>query len=296
MNIMPIFKRIDLNHPHLKEIITASIGNPTAEKINTVLASYAKDGKLIGAFISNQLVGCVGYSVNTGHLVIRHLSVAEDFQNKKIATNLIRYILAFEDCHELSASTDIEAKGFYEKLLLQCIKTNSKFDTDRFECVYLKKQIKISEKVLENLGTLSAKINKRYRYVSHAGDNFGEPVINSGPCGPFANEFYKAWNARFKNRVKIAFIMQNEPRECYHVVIILPDYSFYDGGVGVHLEKNYLEKGLEIVVMGEYNYQLLDKHSYGLDREYPRYCPDFDLQELTEIINRTLDDLYLSIN
>lgn len=48
--------------------------------------------------------------------------------------------------------------------------------------------------------------------------------------------------------------------------------------------------------MGEYNYQLLDKHSYGLAREYPGYCPDFDLQELTEIINRTLDDLYLSIN
>lgn len=296
MNLTPIFKQIDPNHPQLKEIIAASIGNPTADKINKVLSSYEKDGELIGAFVSDQLVGCVGYSVNAGHLVIRHLSVAEDFQNKKIATNLMRYILAFEDCHELSASTDIEAKGFYEKLLFQCIKTESKFDTDRFECVYLKKQIKISKKALENLGTLSAKINKRYGYVSHAGDNFGEPVINSGPCGPFANEFYKAWNARFKNRVKIAFIMQNEPRECYHVAIILPDDSFYDGGVGVHSEKNYLEKGLDIVVMGEYNCQLLDKHSYGLDREYPRYCPDFDLQELTEIINGTLDDLYISIN
>ncbi|WP_225971784.1 hypothetical protein [Paraphotobacterium marinum] len=76
----------------------------------------------------------------------------------------------------------------------------------------------------------------------------------------------------------------------------MPDNSFYDGGVGVHLEKKYLEKDLDIVVMDEYNYQLLDKYSYGLDREYPRYCPDFDLQELTEIINRTLDDLYLSFN
>lgn len=97
-------------------------------------------------------------------------------------------------------------------------------------------------------------------------------------------------------RVKIAFIMQNEPRECYHVAIILPDNSLYDSGIGVHSEKNYLEKGLDIVVMGEYNYQLLDKHSYGLDREYPRYCPDFGLQELTEIISRFLDDLYSSIN
>lgn len=293
MNIMPVFKQIVTNHPQIKEIITASIGNPTADKINTVLSFYESDGKLIGAFISDQLIGCVGYSVDTGHLVIRHLGVAKDFQNKKIATNLIRYILAFEACHRVSASTDIEAKGFYEKLLFQCIKTDSKFDTDRFECVYLKKQIKITEKALENLGALSAKINKRYGYVSHAGDNFGEPVINSGPCGPFANEFYKAWNARFKNRVKLAFIMQNEPRECYHVAIILPDNSLYDGGVAVHSEKNYLEKVLDVVVMSEYNYQLLDKHSYGLDREYPRYCPDFDLQELTEIINKTLDDLYI---
>ena len=90
--------------------------------------------------------------------------------------------------------------------------------------------------------------------------------------------------------------MQNEPREYYHVAIILPDDFFCDGGVAVHSEKNYLEKGLDIVVMGEYNYQLLDKHSYELDREYPRCYPDFDLQELTEIINRTLVDLYLSIN
>jgi len=44
----------------------------------------------------------------------------------------------------------------------------------------LKKQIKITEKALENLETLSAQINKQYGYVSHAGDNFGEPVINSG--------------------------------------------------------------------------------------------------------------------
>lgn len=296
MKITPIFKQIDPNHPQLKEIITASIGSPTADKINTVLASYEKDGKLIGAFNSDQLVGCVGYNIDAAHLVIRHLSVAKDFQNKKIATNLIRYILAFEDCQELSASTDIEAKGFYEKLLFQCIKTDSKFCTDRFECVYLKKQIKITEKALENLGTLSAKINKRYGYVSHAVDNFGEPAINSGPCGPFANEFYKAWNARFKNKIKIVFIMQNEPRECYHVAIILPDNSLYDAGVGVHSEKIYVDKGLDIVVMDEYDYQLLDKHSYGLDRDYPRYCPDFDLQELTEIINRTLDDLYLSFN
>ncbi|WP_225971783.1 hypothetical protein [Paraphotobacterium marinum] len=56
---------------------------------------------------------------------------------------------------------------------------------------------------------MSAKINERFGYVSHAEEKSDAPAINSGPCGPFVNEFYKAWNARFKNRVKIAFVMQN---------------------------------------------------------------------------------------
>lgn len=47
----------------------------------------------------------------------------------------MRYILSCKDCHELSASADIEAKGFYAKLLFQSIKMDSQFDTDRFEYV-----------------------------------------------------------------------------------------------------------------------------------------------------------------
>ena len=39
------------------------------------------------------------------------------------------------------------------------------------------------------LSELSGEINKLYGYVKIAGDNFGEPAINSGPCGPFANAF-----------------------------------------------------------------------------------------------------------
>ena len=36
-----------------------------------------------------------------------------------------------------------------------------------------------------------------------AGSNFGEPVINSGPCGPFANVFFEEWNKRFTDKVII---------------------------------------------------------------------------------------------
>ena len=156
----------------------------------------------------------------------------------------------------------------------------------------MKKQIKITEKVLYKLGVLSNTINQRYGYVTRAGDNFGEPVINSGPCGPFANEFYKAWNSRFSDAVKIVFIMQDKPKECYHVAILLPNHFLYDGGIGVHSQQLYLDKNLDIDVMETYDYQQLDNHSYGLNRTYPRYCPDFDLQELAKTIQASLDVLY----
>ena len=51
------------------------------------------------------------------------------------------------------------------------------------------------------LNELSDKINKRYGYVKIAGDNFDEPAINSGPCGPFANAFFKLWNLKFTEKV-----------------------------------------------------------------------------------------------
>ena len=37
------------------------------------------------------------------------------------------------------------------------------------------------------LNALSDEVNQLYGYVKIPGDNFGEPAINSGPCGPFAN-------------------------------------------------------------------------------------------------------------
>ncbi|HHT9950420.1 TPA: hypothetical protein ACT9K3_000240 [Legionella pneumophila] len=64
--------------------------------------------------------------------------------------------------------------------------------------------------VLNTLNSLSKEINKLYGYVTIAGDNFGEPAINSGPCGPFANAFYKIWNQKFTEKVNIAFIYYDE--------------------------------------------------------------------------------------
>lgn len=138
------------------------------------------------------------------------------------------------------------------------------------------------------LNELSDEINKLYGYVKIAGDNFGEPAINSGPCGPFANAFFKQWNLKFTEKVNIVFIMVKNSDECWHVLIRLPNGLLYDGGHGIHDEDMYSDK-FDIEDMIEYDINLLEKRSHGLDREYPRYCPSFSINTIKELIEKYLN-------
>jgi hypothetical protein len=54
--------------------------------------------------------------------------------------------------------------------------------------------------VSDLLNALSDEVNRLYGYVKTPGDNFGEPAINSGPCGPFANAFLNLWNQSLSKR------------------------------------------------------------------------------------------------
>jgi hypothetical protein len=142
---------------------------------------------------------------------------------------------------------------------------------------------------IKKLNNISNDINKLYGYVDMPGDNFGEPAINSGPCAPFAKAFYDCWNKRFKNKVNIVFIMVKNSDECWHVLIRLPNNMLYDGGHGVHNEDKYSE--FEIVDMQNYDQELLEKRAYGLDREYPRYCPNLSLSKVTSVIEAHLSEI-----
>lgn len=133
------------------------------------------------------------------------------------------------------------------------------------------------------LEALKNEINGLYGYE---GDT---PRINYGPCGVFADLFHKAWNLRFKDPVHIVFVMTKDLEECYHVCICLPDGSLYDGGIGIHNRDFY--KDFMIMDMLEYDHDLLEKWSYGLDRTYPRYCPDFDRDATERIIIKHLSSI-----
>lgn len=145
----------------------------------------------------------------------------------------------------------------------------------------------MKNEVILILNKLSNEINKRYGYVNVEGSNFGEPVINSGPCGPFANVFFHEWNKRFDEKVTISFIMEIANNDCYHVLIRLPNSKLYDGGIGVHDESHY-DGRFKIEDMQVYDLKLLDERSHGLDRQYPRFCPNFNITELRTVIEQHL--------
>lgn len=116
------------------------------------------------------------------------------------------------------------------------------------------------------------------------------PRINYGPCGVFAQLFFEAWNSRFPKKVHIVFVMMTSHEECWHIALRLPSGKLYDGGIGIHDEKTYGENYL-IEDMLDYDHARLEKWSYGLEREYPRYCPHFNKQQVSLLINHHLDRL-----
>lgn len=149
----------------------------------------------------------------------------------------------------------------------------------------------MKSETIEILNGLSKAINDLYGFVIHEGDTHAEPAINSGPCGPFANAFYHVWNKCFEEKVNIAFIMVKNSDECWHVLIRLPNGLLFDGGFGVHGESKYQDK-FDIIDMKEYDLALLDKMSYGLERDYPRYCPNFSLDTVTHLIKKYLNTIH----
>lgn len=114
------------------------------------------------------------------------------------------------------------------------------------------------------------------------------PRINYGPCGIFAKLFYDAWNGNFSEKVHICFVMTLDYEECDHIVIRLPWGELFDGGIGVHTDKIYQTKFI-VDDMRAYDHEKLEKWSYGLDRSYPRFCPNFNKAQVSALINKYIE-------
>ena len=192
--------------------------------------------------------------------------------------------------YHLMNSLENEAK-YYHKQLFEDISISNKLKvTENNADEFVKKEIIIDKDTIKILNEISVAINKLYGFSPGVENVL--PSINQGPCGPFANEFYKQWNARFLNQVKIGFIMNKYPVGCRLVLIKLPNDKLFDGGVGVHDFKIYNQENLEPVFMEKYDLETLDKHSWGITRTNYAKCPNYSLSEISSIIVKFLDDIY----
>lgn len=61
------------------------------------------------------------------------------------------------------------------------------------------------------------------------------------------------------------------------------------GVLGFTMKISGIYPPFEIEDMKEYDLNLLEKHSGGLNRTYPRYCPNFSVDAITQLINKYLN-------
>ena len=141
----------------------------------------------------------------------------------------------------------------------------------------------LSDRQVAVLNGLRNEVNLNYGYLE------GWPRVNRGPCGRFAKAFREQWNTRFKHKINIAFIMKPDGG-CDHVLVKLPDGSYFDGGSGVIPGATLLREfrlGDRIEEMVEFDLELLDKRSYGLGRSY-ELCPNYSDETTAKIIAKHL--------
>jgi len=142
---------------------------------------------------------------------------------------------------------------------------------------------KLSDKQVAVLNDLRDEVNLTYGYVD------GWPRIDRGPCGRFAKLFHEEWNARFSHKINIVFVMKADGN-CDHVLVKLPDGSYYDGGNGVISGATLLRQfreGNRIEEMEVFDLSLLDKRSYGLGRSY-ELCTNYSDEITAKIIEKHL--------
>lgn len=146
---------------------------------------------------------------------------------------------------------------------------------------------KLTERRIAILNHLRNEINATYGFIR------GIPRINMGPCGPFAKAFREQWNARFNEKINIVFMMNigSNPQVCCHILVRLPDGSYFDGGNGVVTDSVLLLQFASSTIeeMKKFDINRLEKYAYGLNRKY-RLCPNYSNDLTTRLIVK-----YLSI-
>ena len=93
-NIVSVTGR--LNAPALRDLLSLSIGYPTAEKIERICRQHVEDRRrdVIGYEDGNAVLGMLGYQQTALYAaVITHLAVDPAWQRRGIARSLLAYLI-----------------------------------------------------------------------------------------------------------------------------------------------------------------------------------------------------------
>lgn len=113
---------VELNNIDLPKVIALCIGNPTNEKIQSVLNYYssAPNRLIIGTTFNSALIGLIGVSIEDTIVSINHLAILDDYRGYGIAKRLVHCVAKCFQTRNIIAETDDEAIGFYRALNFHC--------------------------------------------------------------------------------------------------------------------------------------------------------------------------------
>lgn len=134
--MLDVTERADERQLH--DLLSPSIGSPTAEKVAAVARRYRKDEDwtLYGwEDESGALTGCIGLERRSiREAKVRHLAVAPGARRQGVGSALIAAAIESTSVERLVTETDEDAVGFYERCGFGIAKTTSRWDRQRFLC------------------------------------------------------------------------------------------------------------------------------------------------------------------
>jgi hypothetical protein len=135
----------------------------------------------------------------------------------------------------------------------------------------------------ERLSRLRDDVNRTYGL-----DHNGTPRINCGPCGRFAVLFREKWQSRFQETLHVVFILSPDRSFCGHVMLKLPDGSYFDGGNGLLSQQQLaaMFPGYPLEEMVSFDRALVSARVGGLDQEHYPLCPNYSDALTAELIDK----------
>lgn len=107
-----------IRQQEVAQLLCSSVGSPTPAKLQRVIGEYASesDRRLYGLRRSGRFVGCIGLRMfEPGRARILHLSVLPDCRGRGSGRELVERAMSSFALLEVTAETDDDARGFYER-------------------------------------------------------------------------------------------------------------------------------------------------------------------------------------